>query len=101
MGLFDFFTRKSNVRVENNSPYRIFPNLLLSEMQIDGPLQCVVSDMTAFYVKGVYYELTLYMDCGTMRSSAIHFPRNAGTGQLTSAAWKTLLNLRSSILNTR
>ena len=31
-------------------------------MQIDGPLQCVVSDMTAFYVKGVYYELTLYMD---------------------------------------
>ena len=43
-------------------PDRIFPNLLLSEMQIDGPLQCIVSDMTAFYVKGVYYELTLYMD---------------------------------------
>ena len=43
-------------------PYRVFPNLLFSEMQIDGPLQCIVSDMTAFYVKGVYYELTLYMD---------------------------------------
>ena len=43
-------------------PYRIFPNLLLSEMQIDGPLQCIVSDMTAFRVKGIYYELTLYMD---------------------------------------
>ena len=43
-------------------PDRIFPNLLLSEMQIDGPLQCIVSDMTAFSVKGVYYELTLYMD---------------------------------------
>lgn len=43
-------------------PTRVFPNLLLSEMQIDGPLQCVVSDMTAFHVKGVYYELTLYMD---------------------------------------
>ena len=43
-------------------PYRVFPNLLLSEMQIDGPLQCIVSDMMAFYVKGVYYELTLYMD---------------------------------------
>ena len=41
-------------------PYRV--NLLLSEIQIDGPLQCIVSDMTAFYVKGVYYELTLYMD---------------------------------------
>ena len=43
-------------------PYRTYPNLLLSEIQIDGPLQCIVSDMTAFYVKGVYYELTLYMD---------------------------------------
>lgn len=43
-------------------PYRIFPNLLLSEMQIDGPMQCIVSDMTAFRVKGIYYELTLYMD---------------------------------------
>lgn len=43
-------------------PARIFPNLLLSEMQIDGQMQCIVSDMTAFYVKGTYYELTLYMD---------------------------------------
>ena len=43
-------------------PLRVFPNLLLSGMHIDGPLQCIVSDMTAFYVKGVYYELTLYMD---------------------------------------
>ena len=43
-------------------PRKVYPNLLLAEMQIDGPLQCVVSDMTAFYVKGVYYELTLYMD---------------------------------------
>lgn len=43
-------------------PSRIFPNLLMSEMQIDGPLQCIVSDMTAFNVKGVYHELTLYMD---------------------------------------
>ena len=41
---------------------RIYPNLLLSEINVDGPLQCIVSDMTAFYVKGIYYELTLYMD---------------------------------------
>ncbi len=44
------------------NPLKIYPNLLLAEMQIDKPLQCVVSDMTAFYVKGVYYELTLFMD---------------------------------------
>ena len=31
-------------------------------MQIDKPMQCIVSDMTAFYVKGIYHELTLYMD---------------------------------------
>lgn len=44
------------------NPFRVFPNLLLSEIQIDAPLQCIVSDMTSFYVKGTYYELTLYMD---------------------------------------
>lgn len=43
-------------------PGRIFPNLLSAELSIDGPLQCIVSDMTAFCVKGIYYELTLYMD---------------------------------------
>lgn len=43
-------------------PFKVFPNLLLSEIQIDRPMQCIVSDMTAFYVKGVYYELTLFMD---------------------------------------
>lgn len=47
---------------KSGESYRTYPNLLLSEMRIDGPLQCIVSDMTAFYVKGIYYELTLYMD---------------------------------------
>lgn len=43
-------------------PFRVFPNLLTAEMVIDGPLQCIVSDMTAFWAQGTYYELTLYMD---------------------------------------
>ena len=43
-------------------PYRIYPNLLLTGLNITGPLQCVVSDMTAFHLKGIYYELTLFMD---------------------------------------
>jgi len=43
-------------------PYKVFPNLMVAGLNVDGPLQCVVSDMTAFYVKGVYFELTLYMD---------------------------------------
>jgi len=44
------------------SPGRVFPNLLLAGLQVDGPLQCIVSDMTVFRVKGIYHELTLYMD---------------------------------------
>ena len=43
-------------------PFKVYPNLLMTGISVDGPLQCVVSDMTAFYLKGVYYELTLYMD---------------------------------------
>ena len=43
-------------------PYKVYPNLLLSELNVTGPMQCIVSDMTAFYVKGIYYELTIYMD---------------------------------------
>ena len=43
-------------------PFRIFPNLLAAGMKIDKPMQCIVSDMTAFRVRGIYYELTLYMD---------------------------------------
>lgn len=42
--------------------YRSYPNLLMTELKIDGPMQCIVSDMTAFCVKCVYHELTLYMD---------------------------------------
>ena len=44
------------------TPCKVYPNLLLSELNVTGPMQCVVSDMTAFYVKGIYYELTIYMD---------------------------------------
>jgi putative transposase len=43
-------------------PRRIYPNLFMTELQIDKPLQCIVSDMTAFRINGIYYELTLYMD---------------------------------------
>ena len=43
-------------------PFKVYPNLLMTGINVDGPLQCVVSDMTAFYLKGIYYELTLYMD---------------------------------------
>ena len=43
-------------------PSRVFPNLMLAGINIDGPLQCVVSDMTAFRANNIYHELTIYMD---------------------------------------
>lgn len=43
-------------------PFKVYPNLLITGQDVDGPLQCVVSDMTAFYLNGIYYELTLFMD---------------------------------------
>lgn len=47
---------------KHGNPFKIYPNLLLAQLNIDGPMQCIVSDMTAFTVSGIYYELTLYMD---------------------------------------
>ncbi len=47
---------------KHGNPFKIYPNLLLAEMNIEGPMQCIVSDMTAFHINGIYYELTLYMD---------------------------------------
>ncbi|MBQ1745634.1 MAG: IS3 family transposase [Clostridiales bacterium] len=47
---------------KSGTPSRVFPNLMLAGVNVDGPLQCVVSDMTAFRLNNVYHELTLYMD---------------------------------------
>lgn len=41
---------------------RVFENMVLSSMKIDGPMQVIVSDMTAFWANKAYWELTLYMD---------------------------------------
>lgn len=43
-------------------PYRTYPNLLLSELDIKEPMQYITSDMTIFYFNDIYYELTLYID---------------------------------------
>ena len=43
-------------------PFKVYPNLMATGLNITGLLQCISSDMTAFRLKGVYYELTLYMD---------------------------------------
>ena len=40
----------------------IYPNLIWNKWNASKPLEIIVSDMTAFYSKGIYYELTLYFD---------------------------------------
>ena len=43
-----------------------YPNLVMKNWKyLTRPLEVVVSDMTAFYVKGKYYELTFYFDAFT------------------------------------
>lgn len=39
-----------------------FPNLILANINPCAPFQIVVTDMTAFWAGGHYYELTLFMD---------------------------------------
>lgn len=41
---------------------RKFENMVLASLKIDAPYQVIVSDMTAFWAKNIYRELTLYMD---------------------------------------
>jgi len=59
-------------------PFKVYPNLLITGLNIDGPLQCVVSDMTAFYLKGIYYELTLFMDLWNNEILSYSLSRNRG-----------------------
>lgn len=38
---------------------------IIEQLSKSRPLEVIVSDMTAFYVKGKHYELTLYTDVYT------------------------------------
>ena len=43
-----------------------YPNLVMKNWKnLSRPLEVVISDMTCFYVKGKYYELTFYFDAFT------------------------------------
>ena len=49
-------------RYRTSDKWKIYPNLLFADLTITSPYQIIVSDMTAFWVNNIYYELTLYMD---------------------------------------
>ena len=81
-------------------PARVFPNLLLSEMQIDGQYQCIVSNMTAFFVKGVYYKLTLYMDLWNDEFVSHSLSAKRGDRMTSSVEWKMSSRSEICIRNT-
>lgn len=45
------------------------------------PLEVIVSDMTAFYVKGKYYELTFYFDAFTKEILSFKLSGRRGDAQ--------------------
>lgn len=47
---------------KSDDSFKIYPNLLVAGLKMDGPYECIVSDMTSFYLENAYCELTLYMD---------------------------------------
>lgn len=49
-------------RYKGTNRVKIYPNMLMADMSISRPMEVVVSDMTAFWANGRYWELTLYMD---------------------------------------
>lgn len=76
------------------NPYRLYPNMIMSDMNITGPLQCIVSDMTAFYVKGVYYELTLYMDLWNNEILAHALTRQRGNRETYISGLKDIIGIK-------
>lgn len=78
---------------------RIYPNILLSGLNIDGPLQCIVSDMTAFYVHGIYYELTLYMDLWNNELIAHALSAKRGDRMTYISGLNDVIELKSNIRN--
>ena len=77
--------------------YRIYPNLVLAEMNISGPMQCIVSDMTAFYSEGRYYELTLYLDLWNNEILAHSLSAKRGDRMTYINGLKDILELKSKV----
>ena len=77
-------------------PFKVYPNLIAAGININGPLQCVVSDMTAFYLKGIYYELTFYMDLWNNEILTYSLSRKRGDRMTYINGLNDLLHLKES-----
>ena len=77
------------------NPYKVYPNLLMTGMNISGPLQCIVSDMTAFYLQGIYYELTLFMDLWNNEILSYSLSRKRGDRMTYMSGLRGLIDIKA------
>lgn len=76
--------------------YRLYPNLLLTDLSVTGPMQCIASDMTAFYFQGQYYELTLYLDLWNNEIVAHSLSSKRGDRMTYINGLKSILDLKGT-----
>lgn len=80
-------------------PFKVYPNLLLTGINISGPLQCIVSDMTAFYLQGIYYELTLFMDLWNNEILSYSLSKKRGDRMTYMSGLKDILDIKAQYPN--
>ena len=71
-----------------------YPNLIMKNWKyLSRPLEVIVSDMTSFYVKGKYYELTFYFDAFTKEILSYSLSNRKGDTKQYYDGLKAVLNL--------
>lgn len=76
-------------------PFKAYPNLMMTGLNVSGPLQCIVSDMTAFYLRGIYYELTLFMDVWNNEILSYSLSKKRGDRMTYMSGLKGILDIKA------
>ena len=76
-------------------PFKAYPNLMMTGLNVSGPLQCIVSDMTAFYLSGIYYELTLFMDVWNNEILSYSLSKKRGDRMTYMSGLKGILDIKA------
>lgn len=76
-------------------PFKAYPNLMMTGLNVSGPLQCIVSDMTAFYLSGIYYELTLFMDIWNNEILSYSLSKKRGDRMTYMSGLKGILDIKA------
>lgn len=84
---------------KKENPFKIYPNMLSASVKVDRPMQCVVSDMTAFRLKGIYYEITFFMDIWNNEILSYSLSSKRGDRMTYLYGLSNLLELKNKYLN--